>query len=124
MARTLSGVTEARTWLTQRLGESGVDRLRTDSRLLRPGDAFIAWPGHASDGRRHVRAALAAGAAACLVEAEGVEAFDFDSSDPRVAGLSGLKAATGPLAASWFGEPASAVQVIAVTGTNGKSSTA
>ena len=124
MARTLSGLTEARTWLTQRLGGSGVDRLRTDSRLLRPGDAFIAWPGHASDGRRHVRAALAAGAAACLVETEGAEAFDFDANDPRIASLAGLKAATGPLAAAWFGEPASAVQVIAVTGTNGKSSTA
>ena len=127
MAPTLSGVAEARTWLTQRLGqsgESGVDRLRTDSRLLRPGDVFIAWPGYASDGRRYVSSALAAGAAACLFEAEGADAFEFDANDPRLASLTGLKAATGPLAAAWFGEPARALQVIAVTGTNGKSSTA
>ena len=42
------------------------------------GDGFVAWPGAATDGRRHVAAALAQGAAACLVEAEGVEAFGFE----------------------------------------------
>ena len=49
--------------------------LHTDSRRVRPGDGFIAWPGYAVDGRQFVPAALAAGAAACLVEAEGAEAF-------------------------------------------------
>ena len=49
--------------------------LRTDSRQVRAGDVFIAWPGYAQDGRVHVAAALAVGATACLVEAEGVEAM-------------------------------------------------
>lgn len=124
MARALASVIEAKDWLVQRLGQAGADRLCIDSRLMRPGDAFIAWPGHASDARHHVAGALAAGAAACLVEAEGADNFDFDASDPRIASLFGLKSSTGPLAAAWFGEPASALQVIAVTGTNGKSSTA
>ena len=46
--------------------------LRTDSRRVQPGDAFIAWPGYATDGRRFVRAALDAGATTCLVEADGI----------------------------------------------------
>jgi UDP-N-acetylmuramyl-tripeptide synthetase len=96
--------------------------LQSDSRQVRPGDAFIAWPGHARDGRSFVTQALAAGAATCLVEADGVDAFGF--ADARVAALPGLKASTGAIAARFFGEPTAALDVVAVTGTNGKTSTA
>ena len=96
--------------------------LRTDSRLVQPGDAFIAWPGYANDGRRFVAAALEAGATTCLVEADGVEAFGFE--DARIAVLPGLKAATGAIAHDFFGQPGDRLEVIATTGTNGKTSTA
>ncbi|MEN9544876.1 MAG: hypothetical protein RLZZ598_1709, partial [Pseudomonadota bacterium] len=96
--------------------------LRTDSRQVQPGDAFIAWPGTSSDGRQYVAQALAAGATTCVVEAEGVEAFDF--SDARVAALPRLKAATGAIADAFFGRPSDRLRVIATTGTNGKTSTA
>lgn len=96
--------------------------LRTDSRKVQPGDAFIAWPGYATDGRRFVLQALAAGAATCLVEDEGIEAFGFD--DARIATLPGLKAVTGSIAHAWFGQPSDALAVTAVTGTNGKTSSA
>jgi UDP-N-acetylmuramyl-tripeptide synthetase len=96
--------------------------LRTDSRQVQPGDVFIAWPGYAQDGRVHVAAALAAGAAACLVEADGVERFAFD--DARIAAVPGLKALTAALADAWHGQPSAALSVIATTGTNGKTSTA
>jgi len=96
--------------------------LRSDSRQVKPGDAFIAWPGYANDGRRFVKAALAAGATTCLVEREGLEAFAFD--DARIASLPGLKAATGPIADSFFEQPGRSLDVVATTGTNGKTSTA
>jgi UDP-N-acetylmuramoyl-L-alanyl-D-glutamate--2,6-diaminopimelate ligase len=96
--------------------------LRTDSRLVQRGDAFIAWPGHATDGRRFVKAALAAGAATCLVEAEGVDAHGFD--DARIGALPELKAATGAIADAYFGQPSQQLRVVATTGTNGKTSTA
>ena len=119
MVQTLHSVSEAAEWLASRVRPRGAAVLRTDSRRVRAGDAFIAWPGAATDGRHHVAAALAAGAAACLVEAEGVQAFGFD--DAHIAALPGLKASAGPLAAAWFGEPARGLDVIAATGTNGKS---
>jgi len=53
---------EAAAWLASMVR----GRLRTDSRAVQPGDAFIAWPGHARDGRSFVPAALAAGAAGCM----------------------------------------------------------
>ena len=94
----------------------------TDSRKVRAGDGFIAWPGAATDGRRFVAAALKAGATTCLVEREGMEAYGFD--DARIASLPGLKAATGPVADAFFEQPSAALDVIATTGTNGKTSTA
>jgi len=96
--------------------------LRTDSRAVAAGDAFIAWPGYAKDGRGYVAAAIAAGAATCLVEEEGVDAYGF--TDARVASLAGLKAKTGLIAAAYYGEPSKQLAVIASTGTNGKTSTA
>ncbi|MFO1341408.1 MAG: UDP-N-acetylmuramoyl-L-alanyl-D-glutamate--2,6-diaminopimelate ligase [Burkholderiaceae bacterium] len=96
--------------------------LRTDSRLVQPGDAFIAWPGYASDGRQYVKQALDSGAATCLVEHEGVEAFGFE--DARVASLPQLKAATGLIASAYYRQPSGALNVVATTGTNGKTSTA
>ena len=105
-------------WLT----EWCTGTLRTDSRQVQPGDAFIAWPGYARDGREFVAAALAAGASTCLVEDADVERFGF--VDARVASLPGLKARTGEIAAAFFGRPTDTLDVIAVTGTNGKTSSA
>jgi MurE/MurF fusion protein len=96
--------------------------LRTDSRSVQPGDAFIAWPGYANDGRRFVPQALAAGAASCIVEEAGIEVFGLD--DARVATLPGLKAATGGIAATYFDAPSAQLNIVASTGTNGKTSTA
>jgi UDP-N-acetylmuramoyl-L-alanyl-D-glutamate--2,6-diaminopimelate ligase len=114
----LHSTTQAAQWLKAHV----TGTLRTDSRAVQPGDAFIAWPGAAVDGRTFVNAALQAGAAVCLVEAEGLESFDFPAE--RVQSFSGLKAATGPIAAEYFANPSEEVAVLAVTGTNGKTSTA
>jgi murE/murF fusion protein len=109
----------AHAWLLVR----GARRLVGDSREVGEGDAFVAWPGHATDARRHVADALAAGAVASLVEADGVAAFGFDA-EPRVAALRGLKAAAGDIASRFHGAPSQRLDVVAVTGTNGKTSTA
>ena len=115
----LDSAEAAHAWLRQRQ----VRGLTGDSRRVVPGDAFIAWPGYATDARRHVGDALAAGAVGCLVEADGVEAFGF-ASEPRVASLPGLKAATGEIASRFYGRPSERLDVVAITGTNGKTSTA
>jgi len=122
----LPSVAAALAWLQPRV--SGA--LQTDSRKLRPGDAFLAWPGHRQDGRAHVAAALTAGAAACLVEADALDALLADwqhdgvEFSSRVAALPGLQAAAGPLADRWYGQPSQQMPVVAITGTNGKTSTA
>lgn len=119
MVQTLVHPQAVATWLRASVTGS----LVCDSRRVRTGDGFVAWPGAATDGRRFVNAALQAGAGAALVEREGLEAFDF-RDDPRVLAVPGLKAQAGPIASAFCHEPSAALDVIAITGTNGKTSSA
>lgn len=96
--------------------------LQCDSRRLQPGDGFVAWPGAATDGRRYVNSALASGAVAALVELDGVDAFALD--DPRVLAVPGLKVQAGAVASAFCGHPSAELDVLAITGTNGKTSCA
>ncbi len=95
--------------------------LATDSRRLQPGEGFLAWPGRTHDARRQVPAALASGAAACLVDDTGA---GIELDDARIARYAGLKAAAGSIAALFYGQPSQRLSLVASTGTNGKTSTA
>ena len=109
---------QAADWLRSRVSAT----LQSDSRKLRAGDGFLAWPGAATDARRHVAAALASGVGACLVERAGVEKFVL--STEQVAAYADLKADSGLIADIFFAHPTRQLNVLAVTGTNGKTSTA
>ena len=97
--------------------------LHTDSRRVGAGDGFIAWPGGVTDGRQFVASALKQGATACVVEYSGAEKFAWGESE-AIATYDGLKAASGPIAAAYYEQPSQALDVVAITGTNGKTSTA
>jgi UDP-N-acetylmuramoyl-L-alanyl-D-glutamate--2,6-diaminopimelate ligase len=137
----LGSSTAAAAWLHAR----GVRALRTDHRQVRPGDAFLAWPGRRHDARAHTASALAAGAAACLIEAQGLQAEGpgraalaalttqvpeaegagegAGEGEGRMAALTDLKRQAGEVADTFLGHPSRALDVVAVTGTNGKTST-
>ena len=97
-----------------------IHRLVADSRQVRAGDAFLAFPGGAHDGRQHIAAAVAAGAAAVVWEPQGyawpagIDVFNRP--------LPELKLRSAELAATWYGRPSEAMWVVGVTGTNGKTS--
>jgi len=116
--------TQAAEWLRQHV----TGALCTDSRAVKKGDAFIAWPGAATDGRAYVTAAFAQGANVCLVEAQACEAWETTwQAEPHrvfdnVAAYAGLKADTGWIADAYYEQPSKDLKVMAVTGTNGKTS--
>jgi len=97
--------------------------LHIDSRNITAGDGFMAYPGDTTDGRAHIQDAIARGATACLVEHHGFLEENHAPFAVPVAFLPQLQAATGKIAAQWFEHPSRSVQVLAVTGTNGKTST-
>lgn len=91
--------------------------LVADSRAVTPGDAFFAYPGEQADGRRFIDQAIARGAAAIVAEPGGAGA----SAVPQ-RNVAGLKRACGPIADVYHGHPSAGLDVVAVTGTNGKTS--
>ncbi|MDA8361226.1 MAG: UDP-N-acetylmuramoyl-L-alanyl-D-glutamate--2,6-diaminopimelate ligase [Gammaproteobacteria bacterium] len=91
-----------------------------DSRCVDRGGLFIALAGHAHDGRAFVADAVARGAA-CVVSETGVP--DTIGSVP-VFVCPRLRSLVGPMAARFYGEPSHQLQVIGVTGTNGKTTVA
>lgn len=97
-------------------------RLVSDSRRVKPGDVFFAYPGEAADGRRFIEAAIEAGAAAVVHEADGFT-WDAAFAVPNLA-VTGLKQNAGPIAHAVLDYPDSAMFTVAVTGTNGKTSCA
>ena len=99
------------------LGLPDAVRLVLDSRRVGAGDVFVAVPGVTVDGRDYIDQALAAGAALVLAHDDGRPGPE----DPRVLWLAGLREAQGELGRVLFDVPA-ALELIGVTGTNGKSS--
>jgi len=91
--------------------------LAYDSRRVRAGTLFFCVPGYQRDGHDFAAAAVAAGAAALVVERPlglGVPEIVVDS----------VRGATGPLAARFHHDPSAELRVIGITGTNGKTTTA
>jgi len=103
-------------WLVERVHP---DRLSADSRRVGAGDVFVAVRGVTSDGHDFVAQAVSAGAAVVVAERPvpvpaGVHLVQVENS----------AAALGVLAQAAWGEPAAAMTVLGVTGTNGKTTVA
>ena len=93
-----------------------ISNVSYDSRATRPGDLFVAMTGFAVDGHAFIGKASAAGAAAVLCEKVPAE----DVSYVQVADSRRALAVVG---ANFFGHPADSMTMLAVTGTNGKTTT-
>ncbi len=105
--------------IIESLQRSGVatGSLCLDSRRVRRGDVFVALPGARSDGREFVGDAISRGAAAVLYEADVNPTADLPV--PSLA-IKGLARQLGGIAHLVYGRPSEKMQVIGITGTNGK----
>jgi UDP-N-acetylmuramoyl-L-alanyl-D-glutamate--2,6-diaminopimelate ligase len=94
-----------------------------DSRQVTPGSLYVARQGSNTDGHEHIPQAIAAGAVAIVCDAlwyrqqQGLpELVWLPVAEPQVA--------LAQLAAAFNGYPASALKMVGLTGTNGKTTTA
>jgi murE/murF fusion protein len=114
-------------------GDAGVEiaEVRDDSRQVERGDLFVALPGNAADGRRFLADAVARGARAVLVEAEGAGAAETGApalaraAGPGVSAVVVVDDARLALARIAARRWSTGQELIlsAVTGTNGKTTT-
>jgi UDP-N-acetylmuramoyl-L-alanyl-D-glutamate--2,6-diaminopimelate ligase len=91
--------------------------VRDDSRLVKPGDLFVARPGSQTDGNRFITDAAARGAIAIVAESKRA-----DITTPQIVVPCAAKAA-GLLAQIFRQHPSRKVKTIGITGTNGKTTT-
>lgn len=97
-----------------------VRNLCLDTRNLKTGDAFIALAGIKVDGRNFIAKAIELGAAAILVEADkNWQGLDWLGAVPVIA-IDNLPARVSEIAGHFFGEPSKKLQLVGITGTNGK----
>jgi UDP-N-acetylmuramoyl-L-alanyl-D-glutamate--2,6-diaminopimelate ligase len=94
-----------------------VANLAYDSRKAGPGTLFFCVVGEKRDGHEFAAQVVEAGAVALVVERE------LDLSVPQVV-VPSARAAMAPFAAAFWGDPTAELQVVGVTGTNGKTTTA
>ncbi len=95
-----------------------------DSRDVRPGDLFGAFPGFKVHGARFAADAVAAGAAAILTDAEGEALVREAGIEVPVLVAADARVAMGEAAAAIYGDPSKDLVFVGVTGTNGKTTTA
>lgn len=111
----------------QRWPDGELKGLTLDSRRCQPGWVFLACAGTQQHGIAFAAQAVAAGA--CAILAEPSPAWPAARLRTQAASLpvpvllvDDLSAHAGELAARWHGEPSRGLPVIAITGTNGKTS--
>jgi UDP-N-acetylmuramoyl-L-alanyl-D-glutamate--2,6-diaminopimelate ligase len=103
------------------VGRTAVAGIAYDSRRVMPGGCFVAVPGSHVDGHLYVGAAVGAGAGVLVVE-RPLPRGDVAPAMQLVVDRSQLALAT--VAAWWYGDPAAALGVVGITGTDGKTTTA
>ena len=96
----------------------GIKRLANDSRAVKAGDTFVAYPGESRDGRDYIAQANANGAVGVLWERAGFE-WNPQWRTPNL-GLRRLRRHAGAIASRVYGEPSRGLHVVGVTGTTGK----
>jgi UDP-N-acetylmuramoyl-L-alanyl-D-glutamate--2,6-diaminopimelate ligase len=100
--------------------EGDVTAIAYDSRDVTPGACFVAIPGKNADGYEHIPQALARGAVLVVGQREVPAGFAPDRTYVRVADA---RRELGSLAAALYGHPSQRMEVIGVTGTDGKTTT-
>lgn len=100
------------------LPDIALSDMTLDSRHVNHGDLFVALRGKNYNGRDFIDAAFAHGAAAVLTEKES----EIPPNDHRIISVDGLSGRLGELADRFYRSPSTNLKLMAVTGTNGKTS--
>ena len=110
--------------ILEQLERQGVkpQRLSADSRRVRAGDIFVAFPGAQADGRDFIAQAVARGAAAVIAEAGRDATATVGAGATPIVEVQGLAALSGEIAHLVYGRPSEHLWLAGVTGTNGKTS--
>jgi UDP-N-acetylmuramoyl-L-alanyl-D-glutamate--2,6-diaminopimelate ligase len=97
-----------------------INAIELDSRAVTPGALFVALHGSHLDGHRYIEDAVARGACAVVVD----EQIGDPPAGVAVIHVDDTRRALSALAAAFYGDPSQKIDVVGITGTNGKTTTA
>lgn len=100
-----------------------VKGLTTNSQACQPGDLFVGLPGTRVDGGEFWPNAIESGAIAAVVSPAIAAAQPTQPAGPCLIGARDVVGACADLAAAFHGHPTQQLQLVGVTGTNGKTTT-
>ncbi len=111
-------------WLEFQSTDCDVLNINNDSRLVKSGDLFVAYPGALADGRLFMAKAVAAGAVAIVYEPENLPvSCTFPATVPCLA-IPNLAGNLATIANRFYNHPSESLYVTGITGTNGKTTIA
>ncbi|HSN17731.1 MAG TPA: UDP-N-acetylmuramoyl-L-alanyl-D-glutamate--2,6-diaminopimelate ligase [Gammaproteobacteria bacterium] len=106
----------------QQGGETSIRGLALDSRGVGPGYLFLACKGQDHHGLAHLADARARGAVACFYDPDGASSYITSLIGIPALAVPDLGRRASAIAARFYGDPTAQQRVMAVTGTNGKTS--
>jgi UDP-N-acetylmuramoyl-L-alanyl-D-glutamate--2,6-diaminopimelate ligase len=106
-------------WIENVSPDLWISGIQTDSRKVKPGDLFLAIHKAFEVGQKYINDAIANGAVAVIYEDERLPNISIPAYH-----LKSLAKCVGPLTSRFFGEPSQSLNVIGITGTNGKTTIA
>jgi len=116
--------------LSKKCPRIAVKGMAIDSRSVMPGYLFVALKGSQKDGMQYVPQAIDRGAVAVLAEWDGVNneavkpIHDGVKSAIPVIGIEHLAQSLSSIAGRFYGDPSKRLTIVAITGTNGKTTCA
>ena len=108
---------------TPNIPDVTIHGLQQSSNKVEAGDLFVALSGHTTHGLRYLPQAVEKGCAAVVYDPQDLpENFQIPAIDIPVCAINGLNHHLGYMADRFYGSPSRFMNVLAITGTNGKSS--
>lgn len=102
--------------------EKEITTIAFDSRRVVPGSLFVAIPGHSVDGNRYIPDAIGQGAAAFISQLplDRLNGFGLGSNDVTAISVEDCRHALSWVSAQYYQHPSNRLNLVGITGTNGK----
>jgi len=100
-----------------------INKIEYDSNKIEPGDVFVAIKGFNEDGHKYISSAIENGAIAVVAQKDEIDVIQVPENITLVI-TENTRKTLAEISAKYYGNPASKLRIIGITGTKGKTTTA
>jgi UDP-N-acetylmuramoyl-L-alanyl-D-glutamate--2,6-diaminopimelate ligase len=111
-------------WTSLSFPDSEITGIHNNSKLIKPGHLFLAYPGFSADGRDYIKQAIENGAIAIAVDPIDFDIKKYEKSNAAIIPVVNLSKIQAKIAVKFYNNPSKELYITGVTGTNGKTTIA